>query len=65
MKSWSVNVFGAVSAICVVLVTASIWLLLTDPVTVANAVNDGQITPLVVGLAQVILSALEGLLKYL
>lgn len=65
MKPWSVNAFGAVAVICLVLAVASIWLFLTEPVTVANAVNDGQVTPLVLGLAQVILGAIEGLLKYL
>jgi len=37
MKGWSVSVFGAIAAICVILAGASIWLFLTDPVTVATA----------------------------
>jgi hypothetical protein len=44
---------------------ATIWLILTDPVTVANALDDGEITPLVTQLAQVIFNALAGLLDYL
>jgi hypothetical protein len=47
------------------LATATIWLFLTSPVTVATAVNDGDISPLVRSLADAILSALSGLLKYL
>jgi hypothetical protein len=44
---------------------ATIWLFLTNPVTVANAINEGDVTPLVRNLAQVIYQALSGLLKYL
>jgi hypothetical protein len=44
---------------------ATIWLLLTDPVTVAESVNQGQVSPLVSQLASVLYSALKGLLKYL
>jgi hypothetical protein len=65
MKQWSVGLFGAVAVISVILAIASVWLLLTDPVTVATSVNQGEITPLVQQLAQVIYEALRGLLKYL
>ncbi len=44
---------------------ATIWLLLADPVTVANAVDEGEISPLVRQLAEVIYSAITGLLNYL
>ena len=47
------------------LTAATVWLFLTNPVTVANAVNEGEISPLVRDLAQVLLSALSGILKYL
>jgi hypothetical protein len=40
-------------------------LVLTDPVTVANAVNEGEISPLVRQLADIIYNALAGLLDYL
>jgi hypothetical protein len=65
MKGWSVSVFGAIAAICVLLSVASIWLFLTDPVTVVNAVNRGEISPFIQDLATVIFDALWGLLKYL
>ena len=65
MKRWSVSLFWAIGGICVVLTAATVWLFLTDPVTVATAVNEGEITPLVQNLADAILSALKGLLKYL
>ena len=43
---------------------ATIWLFLTSPVTVATAVNDGEISPFVRQLADVLLTALAGLLRY-
>lgn len=48
-----------------VIAGATIWLLLTDPMTVASAVEEGDISPLVRQLADVILDALLQLLDYL
>lgn len=48
-----------------VIAGATIWLLLTDPVTVVNAVDEGNISPLVRQLADVIYNAIAGLLDYL
>ena len=47
------------------LAAATIWLFLTNPVTVATAVNEGEVSPLVRSLAQVLYQALSGILKYL
>ena len=44
---------------------ATIWLLLTDPITVATAVESGEVSPLVRQLADVIYNAIVGLLDYL
>ena len=57
--------FGAIAIVSLVLAGATIWLVLTEPVTVANAVDAAEITPLVRELARVLLEALSGLLKYL
>jgi hypothetical protein len=65
LQRLSVSLFGAIAAISIVLAAATIWLLLTNPVTMANAINEGEITPLVRELAQVLFEALRGLLKYL
>ena len=54
-----------IGVLAAVVAGATIWLVLTDPVTVANAVDEGEISPLVRQLAQVIYSALFGLLDYL
>ncbi len=61
----SVSLFGVVAVVSAVLAGATIWLLLTDPVTVADAVNEGGVSPLVKQLAQVLYTAFQGLLKYL
>lgn len=54
-----------IGVIAAVIAGATIWLLLTDPVTVANAIDEGEISPLVRQLAQVIFTALANLLNYL
>jgi hypothetical protein len=58
------GVVGAVALITLVLAGAAVWLFLTDPVTVATAVNEGDITPFVRDLAGVIVEALQALLRY-
>ncbi len=54
-----------IGVVAAVIAGATIWLLLTDPVTVANAVDTGELSPLVQQLAEVIYNALSGLLQYL
>ena len=54
-----------IGAVAAVIAGATIWLLVTDPVTVANAIEDGQISPLARRLAEVIYNAISGLLAYL
>lgn len=44
---------------------ATIWLVVTDPVTVASAIESGEVSPLVKRLAEVLYDALAGLLAYL
>ena len=60
-----VSVFGAVVLVSVVLAVATVWLFLTNPVTVATAVNEGDVSPFMRNLARVLMDALSGLLKYL
>jgi hypothetical protein len=59
------SVFGAVTLLVLALTGTTVWLFLTNPVNVATAVNQGEVTPFLRDLAQVILEALAGLLKYL
>jgi hypothetical protein len=63
--SLSFSLVSIVGLLAVVIAGATIWLLLTDPVTVAESVDAGEVSPLVGTLAQRILEALRGLLKYL
>jgi hypothetical protein len=59
------SVFGAIAITVVVLAVATVWLFLTNPVVVATAVTDGEVTPFIRNLADVLWQALSGLLKYL
>jgi hypothetical protein len=65
LQRLSASVFTVIALVSILLAAATIWLFLTNPVTVANAVNEGDVSPLVRSLAQVIYQALSGLLKYL
>jgi len=65
LQKLSVSLFSCIALLSVALAAATIWLFLTNPVTVATAVNEGDVTPLVRQLAQVLYQALSGLLKYL
>jgi len=65
LQRFSTSLFGVIAIVSVVLAAATVWLFLTNPVTVANAVNEGEVSPLVRELAQVLMNALSGLLKYL
>jgi hypothetical protein len=60
-----VGIFGAIAIVSVVLAVATVWLFLTNTVTVATAVNEGDVTPFVRDLARVLFEALQGLLRYL
>lgn len=59
------SVAGLVAILAAIIAGATIWLLLTDPVTVATSVEEGEISPLVRQLAQVLYNAMAGLLEYL
>lgn len=54
-----------IAVVAALVAGATIWLLVTDPVTVAVAVESGEVTPLVRQLAELIYEALAGLLEYL
>jgi hypothetical protein len=54
-----------IGVVAAVIAGATIWLLVTDPVTVANAVEQGEISPLARRLAEVVYNAIAGLLAYL
>lgn len=59
------SVAAAIGGVAAVIAAATIWLVLTDPITVATALDTGEISPLVRQLADVIYEAIVGLLDYL
>lgn len=61
----SVSLFALIAVASAIFAGATIWLLLSNPVTLADAVNEGEVTPFIRELAQVLYDALLGLLKYL
>ncbi len=61
----SLSLFGVVGIVAAALAGATIWLLVTDPVTVADAVATGEVSPLMRALAGVLADALRDLVKYL
>jgi hypothetical protein len=59
------SLVGVVGLFAAVIAGATVWLLLTDPVTVAESMDSGEVSPLVQSLAGSIYDALVRLLKYL
>jgi len=64
-SSVSVSLSAIVAIIAAVFAAALIWLLLSDPVTVADAVESGEIAPLFQQIMAVIYQTLLTLLDYL
>ena len=54
-----VSLFTLIAIVSILLAAATIWLFVTNPVTVATAVNEGDISPLIRNLAQVVYNALN------
>ena len=64
----SLSLVGVVGVMTVALAAATIWLLISQPVTTASVANElaaGNVSPLARALAGVLYDALQGLLKYL
>jgi hypothetical protein len=59
------SVAGLVAILAAIIAAAAIWLVLTDPVTVATSIEAGEISPLARQIAQVLYNAIAGLLAYL
>jgi hypothetical protein len=62
---FSFSLVGIVGLLAVIVAGATVWLLLTDPVTVAESVDAGEVTPLVRSLAGSLYDALVRLFRYL
>ncbi|MBM3749827.1 MAG: hypothetical protein FJW21_01415 [Acidimicrobiia bacterium] len=68
LARWSVSLMGIIGLVAATMAAATVWLLLTDPVTVADSVSklsQGDVAPAMRALGSVIVDALRGLFKYL
>jgi len=63
--TFSFSLVGIVGLLALVMAGATVWLLLTDPVTVAESVDTGEVSPLVRSLAGSLYDALVRLLRFL
>ena len=61
----SISLTGAAAVVSTLLATSTVWLLLTSPATVAGALDQGTVTPIVRELASALMDALRSLLSYL
>ncbi|MEZ5317879.1 MAG: hypothetical protein R2752_10810 [Vicinamibacterales bacterium] len=62
---WSVSLVGVIGVLAAMVAGSFIWLLLTDPVQVANAVETGEVAPVIQALGAVLYNALKGLFRFL
>ncbi len=60
-----ITLTGATALLSALLAASTVWLLLTNPVTVAGALDQGTVAPLARQVAAVLLDAVRGLLAYL
>jgi hypothetical protein len=65
LGSLSASLISVLAVVAAVLAGATIWLILTDPVGVTAALNQGSVSPFIKELAGVLASALEKLLAWL
>jgi hypothetical protein len=65
LARWSVSLIAIIGVLAATVAGATIWLILTDPVTVANAVSTGEVSPVMKAIGAVIYDALKGIFKYL
>jgi hypothetical protein len=61
----SLSLAAVIGVIATALAAATIWLLVTQPVTVADAVATGEVSPIMRALAGALYEALAGIVKYL
>ena len=68
LARWSLSLMAASGLLAAAVAGATIWLLLTDPITLADAAENlksGDAAPLVQAIGAALLDALRGLFKYL
>jgi hypothetical protein len=65
LARWSVSLVAVIGVMAATVAGATIWLLLTDPVSVATAVSTGDVGPVMQAIGAVIFDAIRGLFKFL
>ena len=65
LQKWSASLLGCIAVVSVLLAASTVWLFITNPINVANAINEGDVSPLVRSLADALFNALRGLLRWL
>jgi hypothetical protein len=65
LARWSVSLVAIIGVFAATIAGAIVWLIFTDPVTVANSVSSGDVGGVVQAIGAVIVNALRGLFKYL
>ncbi len=61
----SLSLAAVIGMVATTLAGATIWLLVTQPVTVADAVATGEVSPVMKAIAGALYGALAGIVKYL
>ncbi len=61
----SLSLAAVIGVIATALAGAIFWLLVTQPVTVADAVATGEVSPVMKAIAGALYNALAGIVKYL
>ena len=61
----SLSLAAVIGVIATTLAAATIWLLVTQPVTMADAVATGEVSPVMKAIAGALYDALAGIVKYL
>jgi hypothetical protein len=64
-RNVGVGMVGVVAIVSTIIAAAIVWVLVTDPVTVASVATEGPVSPVVRDLTAVILSVLRQLLRFL
>jgi hypothetical protein len=62
---WGMSLVAMIGVLAATIAGATIWLLVTDPVTVSTAVSTGDVEPFMRAIGSVIYDALRGLFGYL
>ena len=59
------SIAGLIGVVAAIVAGSAIWLVLTEPVAIVNAVDTGEISPLVRQLAAVIYATMARVIDYL